>query len=451
MNAIVESRARATFPVDPEADDPRSEIRTGAIVAFAFFVVMLGGAAFVPLDAGAYGSGNVAVSGNRQSVQHREGGVVTALHVREGDRVRKGQVLVEMAAPDLRASERAMSGNYLTLLAQRSRLMAESSGAGRFAAPPEFADLSPEDQPLAERAMRLQTAQFQARAGSLAAQKGVLGQRSRQLDEQRGGYAEQRAALVEQQRIIAEELAGLRELAERGFASKNRVRELERAQAALKGQEAAMAAEMARAAEGMGESRMQSLSLSQSMREEVAADLRDTEVKLQEVLPKLVAIREQLRRATVRAPASGQVVGLSVFTVGGVVTPGQTLMDIVPDNKALVIEARVSPDDASELYRGQKVQVRFPSVPDRTLPILTGRLVTVSADSFFDERAGRPFFRTEVEVPPAELQQVRQSIGRGELRSGLPVEIVIPTRKRTALQYILEPLTGSFWKSFREQ
>ena len=211
-----------------------------------------------------------------------------------------------------------------------------------------------------------------------------------------------------------------------------------------------MTAEMARAGEGMGESRMQSLSLRQNLMEEIAVDLRDTEGKLQEVLPRLVSIREELRRATVRAPATGQVVGLTVFTVGGVVAPGQTLMEIVPENKALVVQVQISPTDASDLYVGQAVQVRFPSVHDRTLPLLSGEITTVSADSFADERTGQSYFRAEVEVSPAELARVRQSIGKGRLRAGLPVEVVVPTRKRTALQYILEPLSGTFWKSLRE-
>ena len=450
MNAVIEREAQQTVLPAPPPDDPRREIRLAAIVSFVFFVLILGGAALVPLDAGVYGRGAVAVSGNRQAVQHAEGGVVTALRVKEGDRVAKGQVLAEMAAPDLRAAERALTSQYLTLLAQRARLLAESTGRSRFDAPPEFASLSADDRSLALSAMRLQQAQFAARSGSLSAQQGVLGQRSRQLREQQSGYEQQRAAVVEQQRIIGEELDAMRELAAKGFASKTRVRELERAAAALDGQEAAMTAEMARAGEGMGESRMQSLSLRQNLMEEIAADLRDTEGKLQEVLPRLVSIREELRRATVRAPATGQVVGLTVFTVGGVVAPGQTLMEIVPENKALVVQVQISPTDASDLYVGQAVQVRFPSVHDRTLPLLSGELTTVSADSFADERTGQTYFRAEVEVSPSELDRVRQSIGKGRLRAGLPVEVVVPTRKRTALQYILEPLSGTFWKSLRE-
>lgn len=435
----------------PATDDPRGDIRTGATIAFLFFVVLLGWAAFAPLDAGVYATGSVAVSGNRQSVQHREGGVVTALNVREGQRVRAGEVLVEMAAPDLRATERALTSEYLNLVAQRARLLAERAGSGRVAPPPEFAGLSIADRELAVQAMRLQQAQLQARMGSMSAQQSVLGQRSRQLGEQQTGYAQQRASFREQQRILEDEIRGLKELEAKGFASTNRIRALERAQEELRGREAAMAAEIARAGEGMGESRMQSLSLRRGTLEEIATELRDTQARISEVLPRLIAAREQLQRSRVRAPASGQVVGLSVFTVGGVVAPGQTLMDIVPDDRLLVIQAQVAPGDADDLYLGQKAQVRFVSVNDRTLPLLEGRLRTISADSFTDEATGRTFFRAEIEVPPTELAKVRGAIGQGQLRPGLPVEIVLAVRKRTALQYILEPFTVHFWRALREQ
>ena len=185
-------------------------------------------------------------------------------------RVNAGQVLVEMAAPDLRAAERALTSDYLTLLAQRARLVAERSGQG-MAIPAEFRSLSGEDRVLAQQALQLQRAQMGARSGALGAEQSVLGQRSRQLNEQRTGYAEQRASLREQQRIIEDELRGFRELEKKGFASTNRVRALERAKEELRGREAAMAAEMARAGEGMGETRMQSLSLSRSRLEEVAS------------------------------------------------------------------------------------------------------------------------------------------------------------------------------------
>jgi HlyD family type I secretion membrane fusion protein len=437
-------------PVHTEAGNPRSEIRLGIMIAVGFFVLFLGWAAFIPLDAGVHASGNIAVAGNRQSVQHRDGGVVTALHVREGQKVRAGQVLIELSAPELRASERGLTSDYLTLLAQRARLFAERTGQRGFAPPPEFASLAPEDREFASQAMLLQRSQMLARSGSITAQQSVLGERAGQLVQQQGGYTQQRAALVEQQRLIGEELEGLMSVAQKGYASMNRVRALQRAQADLKGQEASMSAEYARAGEGIGETRMQSLSISRGRLEEVENDLKDTQAKISEVLPKLVAAREQLQHALVRAPVTGQVVGLTVFTVGGVVKPGETLMNIVPDGRDLVIQAMLQPTDADDAYTGQTAQVRFASVHNRSLPLFTGRVRTVSADSFQDEKTGRSFFRAEVVVPEQELNRVRSALGNGELRPGLPVEVVLNVRKRTALQYLLEPLTAAIWRSGHE-
>ena len=440
------------LPVGPEASagDPDREIRLGTIIALLFFVLFLGWAALMPLDAGVHAAGTIAVAGNRQSVQHRDGGVITAIHVREGQHVRAGQVLIELSAPELRASERALTSDYLTLLAQRARLLAERTGQRDFAPPAEFASLSPADREIAAQVMQLQRSEMHARSGSISAQQSVLGQRAGQLVQQQSGYTSQRESLIEQQRLIGEELEGLKSIAAKGFASMNRVRELERAQAQLKGQQAAMESEYARAGEGIGETKMQSLSVSRERLEQIESDLKDTQSKLSETLPKLVATREQLQHSMVRAPATGQVVGLQVFTVGGVVSAGQKLMDIVPDGRELLIQAQLQPSDADDAYKGQKTQIRFVSVHNRTLPLFSGIVRTVSADSFTDEKTGRSYFRVEIIVPEAELNRVRSVLGNGELRPGLPVEAVLTVRKRTALQYLIEPLTGAMWRSGHE-
>jgi len=440
--------ARAAAPLD---DDPRWELRAGAIIAGAFFVGFLGWAAITPLDAGAYAPGVIAVSGNRQAVQHRDGGVVSAIHVQEGQTVAKGQVLVEISAGELRASERAMTSEVLILLAQRARLTAERTHAAGFAEPPEFATLSPDDRLLADEAMSLQSQQFLARRRSIAAQRGVLGQRISQLNEQVGGYERQFAANREQQRLITEELEGMRSLAAQGYAPVNRVRALERANASLDGDAGSYRAQIASSGEAMGETRMQLLSIDRQMMEEVAGQLRDVQVRLDELQPKVQAIRDQLARAVVRAPASGKVVGLTVFTVNGVVASGATLMEIVPQDRALVVQAMVSPADADDLRVGQLTQVRFTSLHERDLPILKGRLAKLSADSFTDEKSGQRFFRVEVTVPPEEIDRIRKVRGPSTgLQAGLPVEVLVPLRKRTALEYLLEPLLQTFWRSGRE-
>jgi HlyD family secretion protein len=433
-----------------EAGDPRREIRIGAIAAALFFVLFLGWAALVPLDAGVNAAGAIAVSGNRQTVQSKDAGVITAIRVREGQHVRAGDVLIELSAPELRASERALTSDYLTLLAQRARLLAERAGQRDFAPPAEFATLGPADRVIAEKVMQLQRSEMEARGGAVKPQQSVLGQRAQQLVQQQGGYQRQRASLIEQQRLIGEELDGLKKIAEKGFASINRVRELERAEAQLQGQQAQMEAEYARAGEGIGETRMQSLSVSRDRLAQVESDLKDTQAKISETLPKLVATREQLQHSLVRAPATGQVVGLQVFTVGGVVAEGEKLMDVVPDGRELVIQAQLSPNDADDAFPGQEAQVRFVSVHDRSLPLFTGKVRTVSADSFTDEKTGRSYFRTEIVVPEAELNRVRKVLGQGELRPGLPVEAMLTVRKRTALQYLLEPLTGALFRSGHE-
>ena len=434
-----------------EADDPQRDIRVGGVIAFLFFVVLLGWAALAPLDAGVYAEGTIAVSGNRQSVQHRQGGTVGAILVREGQKVRAGQTLIEMAAPDLRATERALTSEYFSLVAQRARLLAERTGSENFPPPVEFLNLSAEDRIVAQQALDLQRAQLSARSGSMSAQTSVLGQRSRQLSEQQTGYAQQRISVREQQRIINEELTGLRALEKKGFASMNRVRALERDHEELRGREAALTSEIARAGEGKGETSMQSISLRKTSLEEIAAELRDTQTRLSDILPKLISAREQMQNLTLRAPTSGQVVGLAVFTVGGIVAPGQTLLDIVPDTRKLVIQAQVSPSDADDVYQGQEAQVRFLSIHDRTLPMLVGTVRTISADRLKDEKTGQTYFTTEIEVAPAELAKVREVLGRGQLRPGLPVEAVLAARKRTALNYLLEPLTVHFWTSLREE
>lgn len=432
-------------------DNPRREIMMGVGIAAAFFVGFLGWAAMTPLDAGAYASGVVAVSGNRQAVQHRDGGTVTAVYVVEGATVTKGQMLVEIGAGEIRANERGLAGQVLTLLAQRARLVAERDGKTSIVYPPEFVNLSPEDRIIALDVMNLQQLQFQARRDSILTQKGVLEQRILQLNEQIAGSDRQLVANREQQRLIGEETTGMKSLADQGYAPVNRVRALERNQAQLVGEEGALVAQIARSREAIGEARLQSISLDRQVVEEVAGQLRDVQVQLDELQPKLQATRDQLARATVRAPASGKVVGLTTFTVGGVVSPGQVLMEVVPGDKALVIQAMINPNDADDLKIGQSTQIRFTALHDRSLPILRGVLTKISADSFTDEKSGQQFFRAEISVPEDEMIKIRKVRGpRTGIGPGLPVEVVVPLRKRNALQYLTEPLFQTFWKTGRE-
>jgi len=446
---------RLTYPASHETaaidDRPDRDMRTGIIIAFLFFVVFLGWAAFARLDAAAYAPGRLTVEGQRQSVQHRDGGVIGAIFVKEGQHVRQGQPLMELAAADVRAQARMYSAQYIGFQAQRARLMAEQLGAGHVEWPAEFATLEGQEKEDAQEAIKLQTTQFDSRASVLTAQTGVLREQAGQVQETARGYRSQLAASTEQARLIGEELDSLRDVADKGFVSKSRIRALERARADLQGQEGQYSASIARSGAEAGENRLKALEAEKAYRERAASELRDVEFSLNEIAPKYRAAKDQLARLEIRAPATGIVVGLSVFTVGGVIAPGQKLMDIVPDHAGLVIEARISPEDIDDLKVGQDAQIRFNSLHERDLPIMDGRITRLSADSFQDEKTGQSFYTGEITVPSKELDIIRN--GRGEdfnLKAGMPVQVLVPLSARTALQYALEPLTQSLWLSFRE-
>jgi len=450
MTLLPSRNAVSAPPARPFAD-PRGDIRLGVVIAALFFVLFLGAAAFVRLDAAAYAPGALVVSGQRQSVQHRDGGVVGKIHVREGQRVERGQLLVELAAAEVRAQERALASQAIRLLAQRARLEAEQLGRATITAPAQFASLSPEDREEAALALKLQQTELSARTSVLAAQRGALGQRVVQSSQQGKGYGEQALAAREQLRIINDQIAALKPLADKGFVSQTRMRDLERARAELQGQGGQYSASAAQTRGAARESELQALEAERTFRERTASDLREVETSLGEVLPKWTAARDQLERTAIRAPTTGAVVGLSVFTPGGVIAPGQKLMEIVPERASLVIQARIAPDDADDLHVGQRALVKFSGLHERTLPNLEGQLTRLSADSFTDEKSGQSYFTGEVIVPHDQLELIQQVRGKDfALRPGMPVQILIPLRKRTALDYAFEPLLGSFWASFRE-
>jgi HlyD family secretion protein len=440
---------RPPAPTGSVTDAPNRDLMIGGGIILVFFVLFLGWAAFAPLDAGAFAQGQVAVSGNRQAVQHRDGGVVSALHVAEGDTVQQGQILLEVAGGELAATERGLTGQVLALMAQRSRLIAERDRLGAVPIPAEFADLPLEDQQIAAEAMRLQRLQFGARGAGRSTERGVLQQRVSQLEQQINGYERQIEANNEQRRLIDEELEGMRSLAAQGYAPLTRVRALERQAAALDGEQGNLRAQVARAHEQVGETRLQSLAVGQGMNEDVAEQLRNVEVQLNELQPRLASTRAQIARNRVRAPVSGQVVGLTAFTTGGVIQAGQTLMELVPADASQIVVARINPSDVDNLRIGLSTEVKFPGLREGNPPILHGRVTRISADSFTDEVSGDRYFRAEIVVPESELSK----LGRlaATIRPGSPVEVVVLLRKRTALTYLFEPLRQSLWRSGSEQ
>jgi HlyD family secretion protein len=432
-------------------DSPLPVARVGLAIAVLFFVIFLGWAAVARLDAAAIGSGQVTVVGNRQTVQHREGGVVGALNVREGQHVKAGQVLIQLTAPDVVAQERALAEGVINLEAQQARLEAEITGAP-VQPPASFASYVGENRLIAERATRLQLSQFDVRRGSLAAASGVGQQKRAEINQQIGGYTAQAAAADRQRASLSEQLANTRKLAAEGFASDNTVRQLERAVSQLDASKADFASRAAAAREEISGVSGQDVQNRRRYQEDSSAVLRDTLFQLNELKPKWLAAREQLAQTQIRAPVSGRVVGLAIFTRGGVLAPGERILDIVPDAAPLVIRAQFSPSDIDGVVEGREAEIRFLSIHERDLPILMGRVRSVSADTLRDERTGQAYFTADVAVLPSQLMLLRSIRGSDTgVRPGVPVQVFIGLRRRTALQYLLDPLTEAFSRSFRER
>jgi len=407
--------------LEDREDSGRKEIRAGVIALLVFFVGFGGWAAFAPLDAAVVAPGVVVVSGNRQTVQHRDGGIVSAINIKEGDRVQASQVLIELGSPELVAQEQALLSQVVDLQMQRARLTAEQTGARALEPPAEWASLTPEDRVVADAAFERH--RREARSGSWSA-----------FDARIVGYRGEIASLNRQEALLNEELSGMRTLAEEQLVPMTRVRALERNLAELQGRRAELTSMIA------------------STQQDRYEDTRQVDARLAELTPQLAGARERLELTRLRAPTAGVVVGLQVHTVGGVVRPGERLMDIVPEGQDLIVEARVAPESADNLQVGQRTEVRITAFGGRNLPIVYGQVRQVSADRFTDERTGQAYFVTQVAVPQEELQRLTAAAGdEHRLRAGLSAQVVIPTRKRTALQYLVEPLNQTLWRSLREE
>jgi HlyD family secretion protein len=429
------------------ADDPDRELRIGAAVAALFFILFLWWAAFAPMDAAAYAPGQLQVSGQRQTVQHRDGGVVSAIRVHEGQKVHDGDVLIELKGDEVRAEERALASQMLNLVAQRYRLQAEQVGASLVSWPASFSEVEASGTDIAA-AIAIQDNQFSARRMLLGAQSQILAQQAAQARATAGGYGSQVRSSAEQARLIDEELKSLEPVAQKGFVSMSRIRSLERAKAELQGQGGQARAGAGEAQLSAAGERLRQLEAEKEYREKAAGELKDVVFAIDQLAPKYRAAREQVRQLEIRAPVSGAIVGLSVFTVGGVIGAGQKLMDIVPDRAPLVVSARISPDDVDDVSIGQSAELRFFGMNDRSLPLLTGKITRLSADALADDKTGKAYYSAEFEVPDSEIAKMRAVRGHNfQLRAGIPVQVTVPIRKRTALQYAFEPLLGTLHRS----
>jgi HlyD family secretion protein len=452
---IVPNRGRAPTASMAHAlldDSPRRSASAGIVVGVMFFVGFLGWAGFARLDAAAIGGGQVAVMGNRQTVQHRDGGTIGEVLVREGQHVAANQLMIRLAAPEVAAQEQALAESVISLEAQQARLEAEVTGSA-IRWPQSFAAYTGRDASIAARARQVQASQMAARGGVLAASGSVNMQRRRETDAQISGYLTQARATRDQRDSLVAQLASARTLTAKGFISLNSIRQLERSVSQMDAAYADLTARAAAARASIGGVDSEDVQNRRRMQTESSAALRDTLFQLNEIRPKWLAAADQLRRTAIRAPVAGKVVGLSVFSSGGVIAPGQKILDIVPDAAPLVVRTQFAPGDIDGVEEGREAEVRFLSLHQRDLPIITGSVRSVSADALVDERTGANHYQVDVAVPASQyaaLQRARGGVTTG-IRPGVPVQVLIRLRKRTALQYMFDPLVEAFSRSLRER
>ena len=434
------------------SDDPRRELYLGGGLIALFFGVFMIWAAFAPLDASVNAPGSVVVTGHRQTVQSRDPGTISALFVHEGDQVKAGQLLIQLTSDEAQATERALASRVIGRQAEVARLDAETAGRDVIIPPATFAGLTGLDRADADQALAAQQASLTAQMRTNRLRREVLSQRIGETSQQIDGFQHQLEANQRQHELNDEELKSVRELEQRGYAPASRVLALERSAAGLDGEFGAQRAEIARLRGVSGETQLEIVHSDSERTQEVTDELQKAQADLQTLLPQLSAAREALSRTQLRAPTGGVVLGLGVNTIGGVVAPGQKLMDIVPQRSPMLIEAHVLSQDAGDLKVGQTAQVRLSALARRDIPTLKGVVSRVSADSQVDEKTGRSFYTFEVSIPPAELEKLHIADADGDaLKPGLPVQVMAVQHRRSALQYMLEPLTQTFWGAMRER
>jgi len=401
-------------------------------------------AATAPLDSAAIAPGVVVVSSNNKQIQHLEGGIVQSLQVAEGERVTAGDVLLVLDPTRARSQVDILRGQLDALLATEARLLAERDGLGAPRYPAPLADRA--TQADVQAIMAGQNNLFEARRLALEGQTTILQRRKAQAEEQIGGLTAQKQSQDRQIALIEDELKGLRELHTKGYAPKTRILALEREASRLLGERGERLGEIARVQQVIGETELQILQLRTNFLEQVATDLRETQTQLYDVRERLRAAEDVLARTVIRAPNAGTVVGLTVHTVGGVVPPGQTLAQVVPDQDELVIEARLQVTDIDAVRPGQEADIKFSAFKQATTPGVLGRVNTISADRMEDERTGMPYYAVRITVPEEE----RKRLDGLELLPGMPADAFIQTGEQTALQYLVKPLTAVIDRAFRE-
>ena len=426
-----------------DEDGMQSRVKVG----FAVIALVFGGmgvwSVTATLDGAVVATGVVQVEAARKKVQHLEGGIVKEVRVRDGDAVAEGDVLIRLDDTSTGANLRVLQGQSAELAIRRYRLVAERDGAAELVLPPAAAARS--DRAFVD-IVSGQRALFDARRSSRLLEVDLLRKQQLQIKSQIEGFQNQEESKVKQIRFFDDELEGLRTLFAQGLTPKSRLLALEREAERGRGEIAALAAGMSGAETKVQEIELAILKINQTFHEKVTEELRTVEAELNTFSERLVSVEDQTQRTEIRSPRRGRVLNLAVHNAGSVIRPGETIMEIVPEDDTLVIGARIAPQDIDKVAPRASANVRLSAFNQRTTPELFGEVQRVSADLVSDTAGGQPSYQAIIEIPPREAERLQGLV----LVPGMPAEVFIRTGARTPLGYLLKPLTDTFTRALRE-
>jgi len=402
-------------------------------------------AIFAPLSEGVPAHGFIKVEGNRKTIQHLAGGIVEEIMVKEGDRVAADQPLMRLNETQLKAQQGIVESQLVIAMAMETRLNAERDNRDKLVFP-EFL-LARQDHPQAAEAMQVQGQLFRTRRAALRGEEAIGRETIIGLEEQVRGLIAQEASKAEQLSSFKEELKALRPLHEDGYIPRNRLFELERAVAYLSGQRSDDLANIGRAKSQISEIRLKVMQSRQVYQKEVQTQLAETQSKVADLKERLVATQDELKRVVLRAPSAGIVVDLTVHTIGGVIAPGQKLMDIVPEGGGLLIEAQLPTHLIDNVHVGLDVDISFTAMDHTLVPTIPGKLTYVSADRMVDPRTDMPYFVGRVMVTPEGMKV----LGKHSMQPGMPADVVVKVSERSMMGYMLKPLFNSMRFAFTER
>lgn len=416
-----------------QLDDTRYS-RLGWLLMIGGFLGFLGWAALAPLDKGVAVSGKVMVSGHRKVVQHPSGGIVERIDVRDGDKVAAGQVLIRLKETPLLGQAQSLRSQFYGSLASEARLNAERDGVASVSFPVELTALAAEPELASNLALQRQL--FDSRRQALLLDQQGIDESIAGAEAQLRGVRDSQASKVLQRTALTEQLLGLRELAREGYIPRNRLLDSERVYAQVLGSISEDYGRIGQLQRQVLEMRLKIRQLAEEYQKEVRTQLADTRVRTEDLRNRLASAEFELANSQLRAPVAGIVVGLDVFTEGGVIKPGQALMEIVPQGEPLLVEARVPVELADKVHAGLPVELMFSAFSQSTTPRVAGEVTLVSADRQVDERTDEPYYTLRAQVSDAGMAQLAGL----QIRPGMPVEAFVRTGERSMLNYLFKPL-----------